>query len=296
MNSQEDQLLQWDINTGQPLSNTFFTLKSAKTISPNANTFVIEDRVWKRKLKLWDISNNQLRANLKGHGYPSKWWDLALAFSPDENMLAVTSSKHQIGVIHLWDIANPPKSFLKRITFNSKTIRPKWTLKGNPSVVNTLTFSPNGKILASCGDGAEINLWNVETGKLLFTLPGHQRGNGALAFSPDGKMLASVFYNTIYFWDLTTRQLLITSKTKKHINVLQYSPDGKTLVVGKWGKIQLLDAHTGHLLSTHIGHASWIDGQITKLVFLEDRKTLASASRDGTILLWDWEKIKQENN
>ena len=292
---QEDQLLQWDINTGHPLSSSFFTLKSPKTISPNANTFVIEDWVWKRKLKLWDISNNRIRANLRGHGYPSKWWDLTLAFSPDEKMLAVTSSKHQIGIIHLWDIANPSKSFLNRI-FNSKTIRPRWTLKGNPSEVDALTFSPNGKILASCGDSAEINLWDTETGKLLFTFTGNQRGNRALTFSPDEKILASASYYAIYLWDLTTRQQLAKRKTKEIVNVLQFSADGKTLVVGKWdGKIQLLDAHTGQLLSTHIGHTSWINSEINKLVFFEDGKTLASASEDGTILLWDWDKIKQKN-
>lgn len=297
VHSQEDQLLQWDINIGHPLSSSFFNLKSPKTISPNANTFVIEDWIWKRKLKLWDISNNRLRANLKGHGYPSKWWGLVLAFSPNEKMLAVTSSKHQIGVIQLWNIAKPPKSFLKRIFFNSKTIRPQWTLKGHSGVVKALAFSPNGKILGSSDDGAEINLWNMETGNRLFTFTGHQRGNRALAFSPNGKKLASVYYGTIYLWDLTTRQLLTKSKTKASINVLLFSPDGKTLVVGKWdGKIQLLDAHTGQLLSTHIGHGSWINSQINKLVFLEDGKTLASASEDGTILLWDWEKIAQENN
>lgn len=295
IHSWEDQLLHWDINTGHPLSNTFFTLKSAKTISPDANTLVIEDRTWKRKLKLWDFSNNHLRANLKGHGYPSKWWGLDLAFSPDKKMLAVTSSKHQIGVIHLWNIAEPSKSFLKKI-FNSKTIRPQWTLKGNPSVVKALTFSPNGKILASCGDGAEINLWNTETGKLLFTFTGHQRGNRALAFSPDGKMLASADYNTIYLWNLTTRELFRKSKAGGGTHVLQFSPDGKTLVVGKWdGKIQLLDAHTGQLLFTHIGHGSWLS-KINQLIFLEDGKTLASASEDGTILLWDWEKIASANN
>jgi len=296
IHSREDQLLQWDINTGHPFSSTTFKLKSAKTISPNADTFVIEDWSWNRKLKLWDISNSSLRTNLKGHGYPSKWWGLDLAFSPDERMLAVTSSKHQIGVIHLWDIANPSKSFLKRITFNSKTIRPQWTFKGNLSVVRTLTFSPNGKILASCGDSAGINLWNTETGKLLFTFTDHQQGNMGLAFSPDGRILASADYNTIYLWDLTTRELFRKSRADGGIHVLQFSPDGKTLVVGGGkGKIQLLDAHTGQLLSTHIGHTSWIKRQINKLVFLEDGKTLASASEDGTILLWDWKKIRQEN-
>ena len=297
VHSWEDQLLHWDINTGHPLSSSFFMLKYPETISPNATTLVIKDSTWERKLKLWDISKNRIFANLKGHGYSSDASGFVFEFSSDEKMLAVTSSKHQIGAIHLWDIANPPKSFLKRITFNSKTIRPKWTLKGHPSVVNALTFSPNGKILASCGDSDQINLWNTETGKLLFTFTGHRRGNYPLAFSPDEKILASVDYNTIYLWDLITRKQLTECKTQGPIYVLLFSPDGKTLVSGGWdGKMQVFNIRTGQLLSTHIGNTSWIESAIKALVFLEDRKTLASASEDGTILLWDWQKIKQENN
>ncbi len=89
------------------------------------------------------------------------------------------------------------------------------------------------------------------------------------------------------------KEQLIGSQTVETAKILQFSPDGKTLVSGTYnGKIQLLDAYTLRLLSTHIGHTSWVNA----LVFIEDRKTLASSSRDGTILLWDWQKIKEENN
>ena len=296
VNSQEEQIQHWNINTGHQFAVSFLKrILSEIIISPNATTLAMRDFEG-RKVRLWDISKNRIRANLKLHGYPSKASWFVFEFSPDEKMFAVTSLKNQIGVIQLWNLAKLPQSFLKRLFSNFKSDRPHYILKGHSDRVSTLTFSPSGKILASCGDGAEINLWNVETGKLLFTFIGHQRGNGPLAFSPDEKILASVYSGTIYLWDLKTRKLLTKSKTKVSINVLLFSPDGKTLVTGKWdGKIQLLDAHTGHLLSTHIGHGSWIRSQINKLVFLEDGKTLASASEDGTILLWDWEKMRLGN-
>ena len=83
-------------------------------------------------------------------------------------------------------------------------------------------------------------------------------------------------------------------KTAAGNNELKFSPDGKTIVVGGWkGIFQLFDTQTCHLLSTHNGHTLW--NQITDLVFLKDGKTLASASKDGTIILWDWEKISQVN-
>lgn len=298
VHSREDKLIKWDVNTGHPLSSSIYKLKRVETISPNANTLVIEDFAWRGKLKLWDVPNNHLKFNLKGHDYPSKWWNLVHTFSSNGEMVAVTSSKHQIGVIHLWDIANPSKSFLGRI-FNSKTIHPKFTFQGNQHEVEALAFSPNGKMLASSDDGSEINLWNTEVGNKLFTFSGHQRSNDNLVFSPDGNMLASVDYTIIYLWNLTTttHKLLRKIKNSGSVQALQFSQDGRTLVAGTWdGKIHLLDAESGSRISTHIGHKSYIKCSINKLVFLNEGKTLASASEDGTIILWDWEKIANIRN
>ena len=52
------------------------------------------------------------------------------------------------------------------------------------------------------------------------------------------------------------------------------------------------DASTGELLSALTVHTGWID----ELVFSPDSTILASRSEyDGTILLWNWEKIAPRN-
>src|SRR5216683_332928 len=63
-------------------------------------------------------------------------------------------------------------------------------LKGH-SNVHCVTFSPNGKALASASVNKTVKLWDVSSGKCTATLRGHNNRVCAVAFSPDGKTLAS---------------------------------------------------------------------------------------------------------
>jgi len=64
-------------------------------------------------------------------------------------------------------------------------------IKAHKSYVNSVSFSPDGKLLASGSYDNTIKLWEVATGKLLKTLEGHKDDVYSVSFSPDGKLLAS---------------------------------------------------------------------------------------------------------
>ncbi len=286
------QIRHWDIDKGHQLSVSYLGFNSSEKISPNATTLAMHD-LSERKLRLWDILNRRFKTNLKGHGYSSRPLNPVFAFSLDEKMLASASMGNYIRIIHLWDIGEPPRSFLKRFFFNFKTIRPQWTLEGHRGVILALAFSPDRRTLASAGDGVTIYLWDLETFSTRLTLTGHKEGSRKLVFSPDGRTLASRGYKEIYLWDVATGGLLRTLSTEAGIGTFQFSPDGKVLVAyGVDGIIQLWDVRTGQRMSSHKGHTRLIKD----FVFSADGKTLASASEDGTILLWDWEKIAQVKN
>ncbi len=70
-------------------------------------------------------------------------------------------------------------------------LKEKALLKGHASYVFRVSFSPDGKTLASASWDHTIKLWDVKTGKELATLKGHKRRIYTVRFSPDGKTLAS---------------------------------------------------------------------------------------------------------
>lgn len=58
--------------------------------------------------------------------------------------------------------------------------------------IESVAFSPDGKLLASSSYGETIKFWDAATGELLQTLKDPDESVGSVAFSPDGNRLASV--------------------------------------------------------------------------------------------------------
>src|SRR5262245_54428409 len=85
------------------------------------------------------------------------------------------------------------------------------TLKGHIQNVSSVTFSPDGKRLASGSPDRTVKLWDAVTGQELLTLQGHGGVVSSVAFSPDGKRLATgSFDRTVKLWDTVAGQELLT--------------------------------------------------------------------------------------
>ena len=156
-------------------------------------------------------------------------------------------------------------------------------------IVNSVIFSPDGKILASAGEDLSIVLLDTNTYQPISQpLQGHRDGITQLAFSPDGTILASASQDrSIILWDVASHQL-IGQPFLGHNDVvtsIAFSVDGKVLASGSADQsIILWDTQSQVSINQPLsGHES----VVTSLAFSPDGETLASASGNGRIILWD---------
>jgi WD40 repeat protein len=230
---------------------------------------------------LWDKATGD-KTILEGH---SNVVD-SVTFSRNGKVLASASRDN---TIVLWDVSTGKEistlALYPRGGLASSIGRLK-SLTGGASYIRTLSFSPDGKFLASGSGDRRVIIWDVKTGEKAHVLDGHARQVRSVSFSPDGKMLASGSDDqSIILWDpAVEKELKTLDGHDGPVRSVSFSPDGRLLASGSGDNtLCVWDVNTGKKLITLKGHAD----SVNAVAFSPDGKVLASGSDDRSVILWD---------
>jgi WD40 repeat protein/DNA-binding SARP family transcriptional activator len=248
----------WDLATGKPLGLPFNGhTGNVRGVAFSPDGRLLASASFDDTVMLWDVEAGQVTGEpLSGHS--GDVW--SVAFSPDGELLASGGAD---GVIRFWDAGT-----------GSPLGAP---LSAHSATVAALAFSPTGNILASAGRDDSLRLWSITNDAsnpdallarpLALAMPGHSGIVRSLSFSPDGQILAmDSDDNTIALWDLATVEAAAAAAPA----VGQDSVDLTAVSVDQIGP-------------PLVGHNDWV----TSLAFAPDNASLASASIDGQVILWD---------
>jgi hypothetical protein len=204
----------------------------------------------------------------------------ALAFARDGKHLAVASSA--MGATHE----------VRLYQINGGIATSGVVVNAHADVIQDLAFSPDGKMLASCGYDRLIKLWDLETRKELRVLKDHSDSVYGIAFSPDGKLLASAAADrAVKVWDVATgRRLYTLGESTDWVYAVAWSPDGRHLAaagVDKSIRVWQVSAGGGRIVHSVFAH----EAPLLRLTYTTDGKTLYSLSEDRTIKAWDAQRM-----
>ena len=165
---------------------------------------------------LWDAHTGMARQKLTGFGDRV----VALAFSADGKLLATGGGPaSEDGEVRVFEAATG------KLVMDEKTTDPK---NNHSDTVFGVCFSPDSKMLASCGADKFVKVFTVPAGKFVKSFEGHTHHVLDVGWKGDGKLLASAGAdNVVKIWDFEKgEQVRTINAHQKQITRLQFI--GKT--------------------------------------------------------------------
>ena len=80
----------------------------------------------------------------------------------------------------------------------------KTNIRDVDNTVESISFSPDGKYIATGNSDKTVKIWDVNGGTVIRTLEGHRNSVNSLSFSADGRFIVSGSRDkTVRIWNIT---------------------------------------------------------------------------------------------
>lgn len=274
--SSDDTVRLWRIGAEIPTPKPLGPLAEVFDVAWSPNGTMIATGSRDEVVRLWDPTSGRMLTGLEGDdNHVTK-----IAFSPDSKFIATWYFGFG-RIIRLYHTETG--AFARR-------------LEGEVDYVERMVFGRDGTFIAASVGDKEIWIWDVATGKRTGSIGigGEFAMANSFAFSPDGTLVAVASYDrTVRLWDARTGTLVRNMEQRKKdiCHSVVFSPDGATIVcagnsgVDAGGFFATWDVATGTLRRMILIP----DASFTEVEFSADRKTLASATYQHPVQLWDVE-------
>ncbi|BAF69307.1 protein kinase domain-containing protein [Nitratiruptor sp. SB155-2] len=157
--------------------------------------------------------------------------------------------------------------------------------KAHNGALKSLSYDPEGIILASGGNDYAVRLWNSRSYQELAILEWHTDYVQCVSFDQQGKTLASASKDkTICLWNVETKKHLATLQGhQSYVTCVSFHPSKNILASGSWDmQIRVWDIETQKTIATLNDSKSYINS----IDFNHDGSLLACGTEGGEVIIW----------